>query len=343
MVHSLAIYDLVSDVLRARPVPASRRQAALRAPLDVWQRLLSLEGCTVQFERCLQRAGLMGEAPPALARFLRDATGASLRQSVSVHSQLTAIATLAERDGIRFLVLKGAGRLVADALGASRAIADIDLLASPADAMRLHALLRTELGYAAAGPAQQHHLAPVARAGSLPVEIHLRLTDAAMWLDAAMFDATRRIPVGSTMLEVPSATSMLLHTLEHATLLNWMSRYRLRDVLDVAACYTDDVDAAAVEAYVRASPRRAALETILSAAHELAPRIPCARPAAWRTVRRVSRARLGIAIPFGRTTAADRLFRYAGVLAEGSPTSLRRAAMTGTRWLRAAAAQRLAR
>ena len=308
----------------------------------MWQRLLSLEGCTVQFERSLQRSGLMAEAPPALARFLRDATGAALRQSVSVHVQLTAISALAERHGIRFLVLKGAGRLVAGAPGASRAIADIDLLASQADALRLHTLMRTELGYAPSGPAQHHHLAPVTCAGSLPVEIHLRLTDGLLPLDGAMFDATRKVRMGSATLEVPSATNMLLHTLEHATLLNWMSRYRLRDILDVAACHTDVVDAAAVEAYVRASPRRAALETILSAAHDLSPRVPCARPAAWRTIRRVSRARLGVSLSFGRTTAADRLFRYVGVLAEGSPRTIGRAAMTGTRWLRAAVAGRIA-
>src|SRR5688572_11408841 len=104
--HSLAIYDAVSAVLRARPLSAGQQRAAFAAPLDVWKRVLTFEGCAVQLERTLQRAGIMQAVPPSLRRFLLDATGASLRQSVVAQAQLAAIAELATRHGIRVLVLK---------------------------------------------------------------------------------------------------------------------------------------------------------------------------------------------------------------------------------------------
>ena len=333
MAHSLDVYELASAVVRGLTVTSAQRRRAFAAPLETWIRVLSLEGCTVQFERRLQRAGLMAEAPPPLSRFLRDATGQSLGRSVIAHAQLAAIAALAERFGIRVLALKGAARLLSGALGADRAIADIDLLALPADASRLHALLQSEAGYMPSGPAQSHHLAPLARPGALPVEIHLRVTGKPLPLDHAMFTATRRVIVDGSMLELPSPTNMLLHALEHATTLNWMSRYRLRDVLDVAACATPEVDGSAVESYVRRSAQRAALETLLSAAHDIARSIPCARPNAWRTIRRVSRTRLRFTAAVRTGPRADRLFRYLGVLAEGSPAALGRAALTGVRWL----------
>ena len=275
-----------------------------------------------------------------MRRFLHDATGESLRHSILAHGQLAEIGRVAREHGIRVIVLKGAARLLTGTSGGRRSLADIDLLAPPDDAARLHALLQSEHRYSVRGDAQRHHLSPLARPGSLPVEIHVRLADEPMPLDAAIFARTRRIPHGGAALEVPSPTNMLLHTLEHATALNWMTRYRLRDIIDVAACFTDEVNADVIRAYVQVSPRRGALETLLSAAHDIAPRIPCGRPDAWRTVRRVARARLGAAVAFGQRDVAERLFRYVGVLAEGSPATIGRAALAGVSWLRGSALER---
>jgi hypothetical protein len=336
--HSLAVHDLVSDTLRGCSTAEGPRSIAFAAPLDVWRRVLAFEGCAVQFERALQRSGLMREAPVQLRRFLLDETGASLRHAVVVHEQLAAIGALATRHGIRVLVLKGAARLLAAGLGGTRSIADIDLLVSRRDATHLHRLLQVEQGYAVSGAAQSHHLAPLVRSRCLSVEIHFRLTDAELPLDAAIWRDTRQVRAGTVALEIPSPTSMLLHTLEHATTLNWMSRYRLRDILDVAGCFTAEVSIALVDAYVRQSPRRTALETILSAARDVEPRIPDWRPNTWRTVRRISRARIAIAVSSGNRVIAERLFRYVGVLAEGSPRTVSRAGLTAARWVRAASA-----
>jgi hypothetical protein len=338
MVHSLAVYDVVADILRSRATTARGRGVAFGAPPDVWRRVLAFEGCAVQFERALQGAGLIREAPVHLRRFLLDETGTSLRHAVVIHHQLVAIGELAARHGIRVLVLKGAGRVLGGGMGGTRSIADIDLLVAASDAGRLHRLLQTECGYAASAPAQRHHLAPLSRARCLTVEIHVRLTGDELTLDAEIWRDTRQASAGPAALEIPSPTNMLLHTLEHATTLNWMSRYRLRDILDVACCFTADVSTDLVDAYVRRSPGRAALETILSAARELEPRIAQWRSNAWVTVRRVSRARLALAASSGDPVIAERIFRYAGVIAEGSPRTIARAALTGSRWLRATAA-----
>jgi len=340
-VHSLAIYDLVSDMLRKRQISALQRRTAFAAPVDAWMRLLTFEGCAVQFERALQATVLMREASPTLRRHLRDATGASLRHAVIAHEQLAAIGALAARQGIRVLVLKGAARLLGGALGGTRSIADIDVLVSPNDAQCLHRLLQTEHGHAACGPAQAHHLAPLGRPGSLTIEIHSRLTADALPLDSAIWRDTTPVSLGGATLEIPSATNLLLHTLEHAIALNWMTRYRLRDILDVAACFTSDVTSAVVNDYVCTHRQRAALETILSAAHDIQALIPLRRANAWMTVRRVSRARLALA---GRSTnrhVAERLFRYVGVVAESSPATMARAAFGAARWLRSASLARV--
>ena len=340
MAHSLAVYDLTAALLRGQRASAHVRRAALAAPLDVWRRTLGFEGCAVPFSNALRQAGLDHGARPELRRFLRDATGESLRCSILAHNQLAAIGRLARAHDIRVIVLKGAARLLTGTSGGQRSIADIDLLATPADAARLHRLLRAEQQYVPRGAAQSHHLAPLARAGSLPIEIHVRLAGEPLPLDAAILEGTRRSPHGGGMLEIPSATNMLLHTLEHATALNWMTRYRLRDVVDVAACFTTDVDRDHIAAYVRSSPRRFALETLLSSAHDLEDRVPCDRPDAWRTVRRVARARVLAAVAFGQRDVAERLFRYVGVLAEGSPATIGRATIAGMGWLRGAAMER---
>ena len=340
MVRSVAVYDLVAAVLRGRRAPTRVRHAALAAPLHIWRRTLGFEGCAVPVANAMRAMGLDEGARPELRRFLRDATGDSLRASILAHNQLAAIGRIARQHDIRVVVLKGAGRLLTGTSGGQRSIADIDLLAAPDDAARLHRLLQVEQQYAAAGAPQSHHLAPLVRTGSLPVEIHVRLAGQPMPLDVAMLEGTRRIPHGGAGLEVPSATNMLLHTLEHATALNWMTRYRLRDVIDVAACFTPDVDRHRVSAYVGSSPRRRALETLLSAASDLESRVPCAQPDAWRTVTRVARARLCAAVAFGQRDVAERLFRYVGVLAEGSPATISRAALTAMSWVRGSALER---
>src|SRR4051812_25131743 len=178
-----AIYGFITDVLRARPTSSDQRRRAFAEPLGRWHRTLGLDGCAVQFDRALHRAGLTEEAPAPLRRLLREATNESLRHAMLVHGQLAGLAALCAREAIRLMPLKGAARLLAGELPGMRSIADIDVLTDPADASRLHSLLQRELGYAVDGDAYPHHLPGLTRPGSLGIEVHVRLAPDRLPLD----------------------------------------------------------------------------------------------------------------------------------------------------------------
>ena len=332
--HSTVVNAFATAVLRGHVPSAAKRRRAFAAPLHVWQRVLGFEGCAVQFAHALVAAGMLEEAPPALRLALRDGTSTALRNAMLVHRQLPPVAALAAAHGIRVLVLKGAARLLGGEPAGGRSIADIDLLAAPDDARRLHALLQSELGYAMADEGAAHHLPGLTRPGCLGIEVHHRLSPDRTPLDTLAWNDARPARIGPHSIDIPSPTVLLLHALDHAIGVNWLGRYRLRDICDVAALCAADVSLAEVDRYVRASPERRALETLLSAAHGLEPRAPLVRRGAWTTVRRVSATRIAFAmIPRGRL-GAERLFRYAGVLAEGSPRTIWRAGLelVSRRW-----------
>lgn len=333
------IYDLALAVLRGRSTSAEERRRAFAEPITRWRRVLNFDGCAVQFDRALHRTGHASDAPPALRRLLREEANESLRRALLVHGQLGQLAAPCARDGIRVMALKGAARLLAGEAAGTRSIADIDLLVAPADAARLHALLRRELDYAVSGEAYPHHLAGLTRPGSLGVEVHVRLTPTRLPLDTAIWTETRSASAGGYPIVLPSPTNLLLHTLEHAVRVNWAARYRLRDILDVAALFTAEVDCERVLAYVAASDCRRPMRTILGAARELQPAIPVPAAHAWRTVRRVGSARLAFATVPRTPLIAERWFRWVGVVAEGSPNNILRLALgIARRTARAAAA-----
>jgi hypothetical protein len=334
--HASAVHDVVVAILRGQPVDPRRAAHAFRAPLAGWHRMLGVEGCAPQLDHCLRTSGLRREAPDGLRRLLRDATVASLKHGVLAHRQLADIAALARRSGIRVIALKGAAQLLDGQSPGARSISDIDLLVAPADAMRFHELLGTELGYSSSGPAYPHHLPVLERSGALSIDLHVQLTDVATPLDAAVRHETRTVMIGGNPMEIPSATNMVLHVLDHGIALNWMGRYRLRDVLDIATLYTTSVSDDAVRAHVARSRARGACETLLSAAHALVPRVPRYTATGWRTIRRVGRARLALAMLPQDPRMAERFFRYGGVAAEGSPRTMLRAGRTLVRHLAAA-------
>ena len=336
-----AIYDFVARVLRGERASERETRRAFAEPADRWQRVLGFDGCTVQFDRALQRAGLAAAAPAPLRRLLRDATSESLRNAVLVHSQLAEVAAIAAREGIRVMALKGAARLLGGEMAGTRSIADIDLLTAPGDAPLLHDLLQRELGYSVDGPAYPHHLAGLTRARSLGIEIHVRLTWTSLPLDAAMWEGTRVVMAGRNPIELPSATNLLLHTLEHAVRVNWSARYRLRDILDVAALATADADRARVQDYVNANECRRPMKTLLAAAGAFAPAPSRLTRRAWRTVRRVGRARIALAALPRKPLIAERWFRWVGVAAEGSPRAIGRLGLDVAQRLTARAAAAL--
>lgn len=301
------------------------RRRAFAAPLHTWKRVLGFEGCTVQADHAFVTAGIAHEVPENVARLVRGETSRALHHGVLVHRQLGPVAEIAAREGIRVLALKGAARLLAGEAAGTRSIADIDLLVQGGDATRLHAALIRDLGYSSESAGAEHHLPGLTRAGHLGIEIHHRLSPDTTTLDESIHAGSRAVRVGTADIFIPAPTAMLLHTLEHAIGVNWTGRYRLRDICDVATLFTDDVAAGEVDRYVRGSAARPALETLISAAHEIDPRAPLLRAHAWDRVRRVSRARIALAVIPRTPLVAERVFRYAGVVAEGSPRTIWRA------------------
>jgi hypothetical protein len=337
-----AVHDFVASVLCGQPASAALRRRALDAPTPTWNRVLGFEGCAPQLDRKLREQPVIDEAPAELRAALRAATAAALRFGLMTHAQLAEIATLAHAAGVRVMALKGAAQLAAGQLPGLRSISDIDLLVMPDDAARFHDLLCTTLRYRAAGRSYAHHLPTLERAGSLSIDLHVQLADAPGALDRTIWNDTRTVMAGQHPMELPSSTNMVLHVLEHGLLLNWMGRYRLRDVLDVASLYTAAVSDDVVRSYVAHSAARRACETLLSAAHAIEPRVPFTRPGAWRTIRRVARGRLALAALPTDPRVAERAFRYGGLLAEGSLSSMVRATRAAASRVAAACAHAIA-
>lgn len=129
--------------------------------------------------------------------------------------------------------------------------------------------------------------------------------------------------VSATCVRITSVTTgALMHALEHAALVHWAVRYRLRDLVDVAEAWTSDVDGEEVSAYLHSHAQRVALRTMLGAARRFAVAIPMVQPSAWRTVHRVARARHLLAAHVRGARVATSLCIAAGVLAEISPKAL---------------------
>lgn len=321
---SRAIHGVLTAVARGVPIDARDGDRALDAPLISWRRVLGFEGCAVQIDQALRSSSLGGALPGAVREIFRTARQNALRLAILSQHQLREIGALAHAEGVRMLVLKGAAQLLVGQ-GATRSMSDMDLLVPPEAGIRFHELLVTRLGYASTGPAYPHHLPVLTRDGSLNIDLHVRLSDIPSPLDASIWTRTRQVVLGEHVLWVPSATSMVLHVLEHGVRLNWMGRYRLRDVLDLASLYTAEVSTEEVREHAMHGTDRAACETLLSAAHDIEPRVPMFHGHAWQTIRRVARTRLALAALARDSRVSERCFRYAGVAAEASPRTMLRA------------------
>ncbi len=308
------VYDVVADgVLGLSPHPFALARAS-RSPLGVWARVLCAEGCGARVSFAARRDGWFGTLPPGV-RALLDKERAAALWGVSVaQRQVTEIADL----DVRVMVLKGTARAMARIDKPSeRGFADVDVLVSAADAQRLHKQLRDRLGYVSRYGACRRHFAPLQRAGYLPVELHVRLGNGQRE-EAALTNGIWEQATGERVA-VPSATHLLLHTLVHATDVDWAMPYRLRDVADVATAIAAGADLDVVERFAAVSSARAVMTTLVAAALSThAPSRELAR------VRRVGRARAMGAVAADRPDVANRLLCYAGLAAAASPRELRR-------------------
>ncbi|MGQ0712669.1 MAG: nucleotidyltransferase family protein [Gemmatimonadaceae bacterium] len=326
MVASVAPYELMTGLLAGESPPTALAARAFAAPPELWKRALTLEACAVQFDRALRRSALADAAPSCLRDDLAFSTATAVAQALRVPGQVTELAEIARELGIQVILLKGAARLLGGEMAGTRSVSDIDVLARPVDARRLHASLQERCGYHSLTSSPEHHLPTLLRPGALPVEIHVQLGPTASRLDERIRRDAREGTGPAKGALLPAATALLLHALEHALLVHWAVRYRLRDILDVAELWNADVDAAEVAHFVRGRFRPAALDILISAARRFNTEVPFDRPGAWRVVGRVARTRHLIAGLVRNSALAKSLCIAGGVLAEGSPRALLRPA-----------------
>ena len=321
MRDAAAVYGVLSGVVRGTPASSAECAVARGAPAALWERAVHLEACGAWLERA-RRAAPMGLEPAE--PLLRAEGETAIRQALVAFAQMSEIARVAERAGVRVLVLKGCARLLSGERPGQRSVADIDLLADPSNAVLLHAALQREAGYVVDGAVTPDRHLPMlvhASGAKLPVEIHSQLTDQGSALDRAIWHDTESVALSDVTVSIPSPTSRALHTIAHAIVVHRTLRFRLRDVIDVATvCAAPGVDLDAVRHWIAADRDRPAVETLMAAAG-VAP-YAAGSERAWKTVRRVAVARLTVPARAGVQAPKDPLVYIAGQLAEGSATVL---------------------
>lgn len=319
-----AVYDVTAATVRGDAGPEEAVRRAANAPGAVWERVLVLEGCGAWLDHV--RRTWPGRADAfAPAHGLARAEGErALRNSVAMVQQLAELAKVAAAIGVPVLVLKGSARLLAGEIAGARSMADIDLLVPGEGGADLHDALRSRLGYAADEPGTpDRHFPSLIREGSLPVEIHRRLSDEGSSLDCRIWAGTRRVALDGATVEIPEATALLLHTLDHAAVVHRGARYRLRDIVDVATAWEENVDASEVRRFLRRHTDRLAAMTLLAVSRSVAgvttgwAAEPVAERSAWRRVRRVARTRLLAPPQAGVPPASDPRVQVLSRIAEG--------------------------
>jgi hypothetical protein len=300
MTSSAAIvYDIIAAAVRGREIP----DGEIVADAACWERVLCIEGCGAWLEWARRRDDRLARALEPARSILRAQSEAAVAHALSAGTQLAEIAAIAPRVG-RVLVLKGAARLLSGEPAGRRTLADIDLLVENPRAW--HRALQRELGYVSdATGTPERHLPALVRDGSLAVEIHTQLSDSGSALDAAIWSDTRSV-MG---LEIPSTMALARHTLHHAVVVHRTLRYRIRDILDVAAVCDQQIGHAT-------RPERVLLAAALGNSDR-----------AWRTVRRVALARLAVPSTPRVAGDVDPLVYVASQLAERSP-----AVIAGLAW-----------
>ena len=334
---SRAVYDVVAPIVAGSAPDAAHAATALRAPIEIWERVLALESCGAWLDGARRRSSAVAQVVASADGLLRASSADALRASLVAMQQLSTISDVAAAVKVPVLALKGAARLLGGEAAGARTMSDIDLLVEGEGAQVLHAALRSTLGYTPDEPGTpDRHLPALSTGAGLPVEIHRHLSDSGSdALDLRIWRGSRPALGGS--IRIPDATALVMHTLDHAVVVHRAARYRLRDVIDVALLMTDAVDREELRQFVATHPERAALRTLLVAARDVpgAPRTGVEerdetgreRRHAWRRIQRVGRTRLLAPVRADIPPATDPRVLVLSQLAQGSPRGIVRLAM----------------
>ncbi len=165
------------------------------------------------------------EGPEAVVEHLRTLHALNAERNRAIGTQIQETVAALNQVGIEPVLLKGAASLVSDTYGdaGARAIGDIDLLVTPEQAEAAVAAL-TDCGFRSYSPdwvdyRDHHHLPPLVRDGSVPIEVHLEAlpqSTRALLPAESIVKRSRLVSCHSLRMRVPEPTHRLLHAVVHA-------------------------------------------------------------------------------------------------------------------------------
>ncbi len=207
--------------------------------------LVEHEGAEVWLYRRLRKLGVEGGSPALES--LRASAHRSVVRGLRVDDEAVATLTLLGEADVPVALIKGQARRAATALypwADARSIADVDLLVRSDHAGRAWDRL-VAAGYTfAVDPnrsyAKHHHLPPIMGSRRVAVELHTS-TSPDIPADEAWRRATRTpdpVTWSGRSFQVPCATELLWHSVDHAFVQGPAAATRLRALLDGAAILT---------------------------------------------------------------------------------------------------------
>jgi hypothetical protein len=207
-----------------------RADAEVPGAATPWRIFARSERCAIPLRARLRAGGVYPSLPENARSTLETVARVELQRVLSARAHLRVIDRLAARGGWEVAVLKGGAACFDDRDALD--LADLDVLARPADARALAAALDAS-GYGDAGPSSPQHLEGRMSRGGLKVEVHTAIDMADAGRDADVWNAV--VPIeGTACLRLLAPRDHLWHLLVHVGVLHPYRRGALRDSLLIA-------------------------------------------------------------------------------------------------------------
>lgn len=207
--------SLVLDTFASRTARDTLAARWNRLPLSAtaFRRLLAVEECAADLLVRLREIGLLSSLPPERAELLETRAVRQTARMLALRSELQGVLGALRARDIAVTLLKGAA-FECVGLRPLRVCNDLDLMVSPGDVPGALDVLET-LGYRIPPgerlPADFHHLPPIQRAGSVPVELHTRL----LWRERGTADRPPAFADCGDGLRLLAPTDWVWHLIAH--------------------------------------------------------------------------------------------------------------------------------
>lgn len=234
---------LLDCLKRDEPVDPGRLATLSRESWHALMALAATQRVRPLFWHRLKQKGLAGLLPAEVAEELREASRRNTMHNMLRYGELRRLLAALKAEGIPLILLKGiylAGT-VYENMGL-REMNDVDVLARPADLMRIADTL-AGLGYASPQPicpnvtlATNHHLPPMVK-GGLTFEVHWNLTypgESCTIDPACLWECAVPVRIAGREALALSPEDLLLHLCLH-TSHHHQFAFGLRPFCDIAA------------------------------------------------------------------------------------------------------------